>query len=65
MAETGVRAQGWKGWPDTEVDAYYLVLIKGSLSSTPGGGSLGELSLLYLSTLYNGGRMTCTFSRVL
>lgn len=65
MAETGVRAQGWKGWLDKEVYADYLILIKGSLSSTPGGGSLGELSLLYLSILYNGGRMTCTFSRIL
>lgn len=49
MAETGVRAQGWKGWLDKEIYAGYLILIKGSLSSTPGGGSLGELSNFALS----------------
>lgn len=40
MAETGVRAQGWKGWLDKEVYADYLILIK---------GSLGELSNFALS----------------
>lgn len=44
MAETGVRAQGWRSWLKNKVYAYHLISIKVSLSNTPGGGTLGELS---------------------